>query len=58
MICLGECHKPHIFLCAASGKCVDCCEQECGCGFERVASENEYDNLLESKWLAQLGRPQ
>jgi hypothetical protein len=53
MTCLGECRGEHIFLCAKSGKCVDCCDNECGCGFARVASESEYDNLCERKWLAQ-----
>lgn len=51
MTCLGECRKEHSELCAKSGKCRECCFNECGCTFHAVATPERYDNLCESAWL-------
>jgi hypothetical protein len=53
MQCLGECQQLHIFLCAESGKCPDCCDNECGCGFKEIADDVRFDNLCETRWLRQ-----
>lgn len=54
MTCLGECRREVIFLCAESGKCLNCCENECGCNFHEIADESRYDNLCEAAWLRSL----
>lgn len=54
MICLGECRTQRAFLCYESGKCLDCCENECGCDRQQYADKSRYDNLCESKWLKSL----
>jgi hypothetical protein len=56
--CLGECGLPRTKVCAKSGKCELCCENECGCGFTEMATLERYDNLCESKYLRQQELPQ
>ena len=58
MNCLGECQKPCAALCHESGKCAECCENECGCGRTKLADESRYDNLCETKFLNQQETPQ
>jgi hypothetical protein len=58
MIFLGECHKETDEVCRVLGRCRECCENECGCGFTELASESRYDNLCETKWLNQQELPQ
>lgn len=58
MRCLGECHNEFEHLCAKSGKCITCCDNECGCGYaenpyDLKASASRYDNLCEAKYLRQ-----
>jgi hypothetical protein len=58
MTCLGECRKDSTTVCHESGKCLECCTNECGCGFADIADESRYDNLCEKKWLSQQELPQ
>lgn len=54
MQCLGECRKEHETLCYESGKCFECCDNECGCTDGRVADESRYENLCERAYLRSL----
>lgn len=54
MQCLGQCRKEVEEVCDAHGRCRECCDNECGCGFYEVADQSRYDNLCESAWLRSL----
>lgn len=60
MTCMGACSafnpKEYDELCAKDLKCRECCDNECGCGFEKLATYKEWDDRTSNMAEAQAQR--
>lgn len=53
MTCVS-CHKETEHLCAAAFKCSECCDNECGCEFQGLASRSDWENEIERRGVRQM----